>query len=152
MGGGALYTQSMATISTQMVPPPVSAPRSSRGSIALAVSTILLLSLPLVITAAVVPKFESIFKDFGVALPVTARMFIQLGHALATPLGWAAVLLVIALAVVPGTMLARRTRFGALALLVLALILAISYIALLVVSMNGPLVQMIESLQVSKGR
>lgn len=141
-----LYTWVMATLSTQTLEPRQKS-GSLRGSIATAIITILLLAFPLLATAAIVPKFEEIFRDFGVALPVVTRMFIQVSRVLSTPLGWAGVLLAIGVVIVPCAMIARRTRAAAGAMLLIAMIISLVYFAALVISLFRPLTAMINSLQ-----
>lgn len=120
---------------------------SIRGSVATAMVTMLLLGFPLVVTAAIAPKFDEIFRDFGVPLPALTRLFIQIGRALSTPLGWVATIAIISAIIVPACIVARRSRAAAGALLLVAMIVAGVYFMLLVMSMFGPLNAMIQSLQ-----
>lgn len=136
----------MVTLSTQATSN-LPAPRSARASVAITILTILLLSLPLLLTAAVAPKFEEIFKDFGVALPTLALWEIRLGRALSSAAGWVCVIGIIACFVVPASIWAGNRKSRAAALLSLAALLALVFVGLLVVSFYLPLSSMIESLQ-----
>lgn len=136
----------MSTLSNRALRPAEPA-RSVTGSTVMTAATILLLAMPLVLTAAVVPKLEEVFKDFGVQLPVLTRMFIQVGRVVSTPLGWAGVMLAIVLVIAPASVLARQKRNAAWLLLMAAILIAAVYAVLLVVGMLIPVMQLNSSLQ-----
>ncbi len=136
----------MAQLTTQMPLPPASV-KPTCGSVAVAIVSALLLAFPLLATAMIVPKFDEIFRDFGVALPLLARFFINVSRLLTSPVGWILVVIAIGALIVPGTIFARRSRAAAGMLLLLAMVFAGAYFVVLVASLFGPLVSMIESLQ-----
>jgi type II secretory pathway component PulF len=106
-----------------------------------------LLTFPLVVIAIIVPKFEEIFKDFGVALPVVTRVIINVGHAMRSPLGVVIIgLWLVGSAALAGLISLRSAGAAGILLLVGMLLAGISFIVL-ILSMFAPLVQMIESLQ-----
>ncbi len=144
-GASVWYAQGMATISTQSPLQPT--PARVAGTTTMAVVTAFLLAFPLIVTAAITPKFEQIFRDFGVALPLAARLFINIGRFLSSPLGWVVVVAAIGLLIVPASILAARRWSIALILFLGALVWFLGYILLLIASMFGPLMTMIESLQ-----
>lgn len=104
---------------------------------------------PLVILALVVPKFTEIFRDFGVALPLLSRAVIDIGTALATPLG-VVVILMIGLGAAGAVCLACRVHrvVGIGALLACLAWFCIS-LGLLAIGLFLPLLATIESLQQS---
>ena len=132
-----------------VIQPPVPTPSARSGGRAatIAIVTILLLAFPLVITGALVPHFEELFKDFGVALPASTRWIIRLGHAASSVAGWAVIVVALAGIIVPLSFAASRRPALASALLLLSILLTLGYIVVLVISMFLPLVTMIESLQ-----
>ena len=50
--------------------------------------TLGVLSVLLMIFVVVVPRFETIFADFGVKLPGVTRLVLDVGRFLQTPIGW----------------------------------------------------------------
>jgi len=111
-----------------------------------------LLCLPLLVTALVVPKFEEIFKDFGVALPWLTRVEIQVGRLASSPAGWVLMLGVMACVLAPAAWAASRRRAWAAMLLALAVLVGVGYVLLLVLGMFLPLTTLIESLQQGGGK
>lgn len=103
--------------------------------------------VPLAIAALAVPKFMEIFRDFGVALPLLSRAVIDIGTALATPLG-VVVILMIGLGAAGAVCLAWRVHrvVGIGALLACLAWLCIS-LGLLAIGLFLPLIAMTESLQ-----
>lgn len=103
--------------------------------------------VPLAIAALAVPKFTEIFRDYGVALPLLSRAVIDLGAALATPLG-VVVILMVGLGAAGAVALGWRVQraLGICALLACLGWLCIS-LGLLAIGLFLPLTAMIDSLQ-----
>jgi type II secretory pathway component PulF len=143
-----VYNGAMSTLA---LPPTAPVPQVARRSPGRAVFTAVcifgLLTFPLVVIAIIVPKFEEIFKDFGVALPVVTRVIINVGHAMRSPLGVVIIgLWLVGSAALAGLISLRSAGAAGILLLVGMLLAGISFIVL-ILSMFAPLVQMIESLQ-----
>lgn len=137
-------------MSTLTLPPPLPASASARSpkqTAWVASLTFLLFAFPLLITGAVVPKFEEIFKDFGVALSTPTRAMIDIGHAASSFIGWFAIVSLLLAVILPISLWASRSPERATAVLLLALFTMFGYLVLLVIAMFSPLVTMIESLQ-----
>jgi type II secretory pathway component PulF len=120
---------------------------SEVGSLVIGLLSAAAACMPLVIIAAVVPKFTEIFRDFGVALSGLSLMLIRLGNALASITGIGLILL-LAVVIAAAVGLAWRThRAVGLALLLLFCGWFLLSIGIILLGLMLPLVAMIESLQ-----
>ena len=68
--------------------PPYPPPRVSLFSVAAFMSVFTVMSVLLVIFIFVIPKFETIFNDFGTKLPWITTIVLDIGRFMRTPLGW----------------------------------------------------------------
>ncbi len=135
-------------MSTLTLPPPLPVPaRSPARTARVAIITFLLFAFPLLITGTLVPRFEEIFKDFGVALSAPTRILINVGHAASSFAGWAVIIFLLLAVILPISLWASRGPGRASAILLLALLTTLGYFGLLAVAMYLPVVTLIESLQ-----
>src|SRR5688500_15555283 len=71
------------------VPPYPPPRRVSLFSVAAFMSVFTVMSVLLVIFIFVIPRFETIFNDFGIRLPWITMIVLDIGRFMRTPLGWA---------------------------------------------------------------
>lgn len=99
------------------------------------------------ITAVMTRRYEEIFRDFGVALPLITRLLIVVGRGLTSPIGMvvaaAGVLLLCGIA----SAIASRRTLALTIVIVLTLALFVMYMVVYFAAMQIPLGSMIESLR-----
>lgn len=94
-----------------------------------------------------VPKFEEIFVDFGVSLPLISRLVIQAGRFCASGIGMASLLILLFFVLAPIAWASSKTWRATAALAILAGICWSITLLLMLVGMFVPLTMMIKSLQ-----
>lgn len=120
---------------------------SSRLGVPLALFSSVVLCVPFVALGLAGPKFAEIFRDFGVQLPSYTRLLLDIGNALATPIGLAiagGILVVWFMAVCTAT---RHTRPLAIVMVILAILFSLVVLATSVFAFHMPLTKMIEQMQ-----
>ena len=102
---------------------------------------------PLLMCGLLAPKFAEIFKDFGLALSFLSRFFLNLGMALATPIGLLAAMMAVGVVTGAASLGSYRRRAWTVLALVVAILFFALFAATFMVAMYEPLVRLIESLQ-----
>lgn len=125
-------------------PPQTRTARATAGVLAFAGGVMMLLPLPVILLS--VGKFREVFADFGVALPMLTRGFIELGRFATSGFG-IAILFAFSVAVILMSLASARFRAAAIAWFILALaymgVVLIAYAC----SMFIPLAAMIDGLK-----
>lgn len=146
--------------SPALAPPPIAGPSSPdhaapHGAASLgramtaAILVFILATCALGITAVIAPKFEDMFRDFGVALPYVTRVFLAIARALTTPIGLISAAAAIGLLCTAAGTFSYSRRWAFALVIVLAIVGFLLYGGLFLLAMFGPNVAMIESLQQS---
>lgn len=99
------------------------------------------------ITAVMTRRYEEIFRDFGVALPLVTRVLIDVGRGLASPIGMAAAAAGVLLLCGIAAALASRRTLVLTIIIGLTLATFVIYLVTYFAAMQMPLISMIESLQ-----
>lgn len=102
---------------------------------------------PFVMLLAIVPKFQEIFRDFGVELPALTRFILSVSDWLRTsPAGIAAAIVALVVICAAGIACARSVKWSG-ALLIAGVFILLGFAVIHVVALFTPMVKMNESLQ-----